>query len=129
MTPRQTRQKRVILDALRGTREHPTAAMVHRTVRKTLPRLSLGTVYRVLGRLADEDVIHRITTPGEPARFDADVTAHQHIRCLGCGKVDDLTARKLPDFAALYTGRTAYEITQARLELSGYCPDCRAGSP
>lgn len=122
---RETRQKKIILDALRGTREHPTAAMVHHAVRADLPRLSLGTVYRVLGSLAEQEVIRRIEIPGEPVRFDADITAHQHIRCRGCGRVDDLPAREMPDFAKLYARHTTYEITGARLELSGYCPACR----
>ena len=47
-----TRQRRALLDAIGKDMTHPTADEVHRLVRRRLPRISLGTVYRNLDALA-----------------------------------------------------------------------------
>ena len=51
---RMTRQRKVILDTLRRLKTHPTADEVFSIVRKQLPRISLGTVYRNLELLFNE---------------------------------------------------------------------------
>ena len=51
---RLTRPRRIILDVVRATDAHPTAAFVYRRVRRRLPRVSLATVYRNLRMLAAE---------------------------------------------------------------------------
>ncbi|MBW2706713.1 MAG: transcriptional repressor, partial [Deltaproteobacteria bacterium] len=43
-----TRQRQVILEELRKVDTHPSADEVYEMVRKRLPRISLGTVYRNL---------------------------------------------------------------------------------
>ena len=45
---RMTRQRRVILEELCKVDTHPSADEVYVMVRKRLPRISLGTVYRNL---------------------------------------------------------------------------------
>ncbi|MBF8287580.1 MAG: ferric-uptake regulator [Candidatus Rokubacteria bacterium] len=66
---RLTGPRRVILEVLRGTDSHPTAEWVYRFVRRRLPRVSLGTVYRNLRLLVAEGLAAEI--PGSHVRFDA----------------------------------------------------------
>lgn len=54
---RMTRQRAVILEELRKTATHPTADELYSIVRRRLPRISLGTVYRNLDFLADSGEI------------------------------------------------------------------------
>ena len=51
---RSTRQKEAILRAALSSGSHPTADRIYATVRRELPRISLGTVYRNLQRLVGE---------------------------------------------------------------------------
>ena len=44
---RMTRQRAVILEELRKLKSHPTADELYSIVRERLPRISLGTVYRI----------------------------------------------------------------------------------
>ena len=81
---RLTGPRRVILEVLRGTESHPTAERVHRLVRRRLPRVSLGTVYRNLRLLVAEGLAGEI--PGPHARFDANLDAHHHFTCVRCEK-------------------------------------------
>ena len=59
-----TRQRRVILEALRGTTSHPTADEVYEMVRRRLPRISLGTVYRNLEILSGEGLVAKLEMAG-----------------------------------------------------------------
>jgi Fur family ferric uptake transcriptional regulator len=57
---RTTRQRQVILEELQKLTSHPTAAEVYEIVRKRLPKVSLGTVYRNLELLAQNRTIQKL---------------------------------------------------------------------
>ena len=105
-------------------RSHPTAAELYESVRHELPRVSLGTVYRVLRRLSADAAVQTIQAAGASARFDADTSAHHHVRCARCGRVDDLPAVALPDIVETFRASTEYELIGLQLELTGICPRC-----
>ena len=48
---RETKQRRVVYDTVKNTHSHPTADWIFEKVRRQLPKVSLGTVYRNLGVL------------------------------------------------------------------------------
>ena len=50
---RMTIQKRIILEELGKTKKHPTAEALYSDVKKRLPEISIGTVYRNLELLAE----------------------------------------------------------------------------
>ena len=105
--------------------DHPTAEWIHRQARRRLPRISLGTVYRNLNQLAAEGVIREVHAGGHPARFDGNTGRHYHIRCLGCGRVNDLPMSvdtRLEEEAAR---AMSYRILGHQVEVLGLCPLCQ----
>src|SRR5262245_57140437 len=124
-TTRETRQREVVLEAVRSTMDHPTADWVYRRARRPLPRISLATVYRNLRRLARDGMIRELNA-GPTARFDGNTGRHYHIRCLGCGRVNDLPISvdtKVEEEA----GRAMnYRILGHQVEVLGLCPLCHA---
>ena len=125
MFQRVTRQRRVILEELRKLSSHPTAPALHEMVRRRLPRISLGTVYRNLELLARAGFIQRLDLQGAEARFDGNPQRHYHVRCINCGRVDDV--HDLPGEPVKYGTKTVegYEIVGHRFEFIGICPQCR----
>lgn len=124
MVRRQSQQRAVVLQVVQSTMDHPTAEWVHRQARRRLPRISLGTVYRNLKRLAGEGTIREIHAGGHPARFDGNTGRHYHIRCLGCGRVNDLPMSvdtRLEEEAARAMN---YRIVGHQVEIHGLCPAC-----
>src|SRR5262245_53016785 len=85
---RLTGPRRVVLEVVRATDSHPTAELVHRMVRRRLPRVSLGTVYRNLRLLVAEGLVKEV--PGPHARFDGNTSEHHHFTCLHCGRIADV---------------------------------------
>jgi Fur family ferric uptake transcriptional regulator len=121
---RMTRQRRVILEELRKENTHPTADLLYETVRKRLPKISLGTVYRNLEILTALGEIQTIEISGSQKRYDGIPQKHYHIRCVHCGRMDDAPIAPLSSLENELYGATVYTIMGHRLEFMGLCPEC-----
>lgn len=119
----------MILAAVRSTMDHPTADWVYRQARRSLPRISLGTVYRNLKKLAAEGLIREIHAGAQGARFDGNTGRHYHIRCLGCGRVNDLPISVDPRLEEEAGRAMNYRILGHQVEVHGLCPLCQAMDP
>ncbi len=130
----QTRQRARILEWLRGTESHPTAAQTHEALVRELPSLSLGTVYRNLEVLVSEGLIDEVASAGGGVRYDGNPKPHHHFICDACGGIDDLHLQAPADLARKLRrarGRTARRI---RIDFYGLCEACElhgsnAGTP
>jgi len=128
-TPRKSRmtaQRRIILEELRKMHTHPTADEVYRAVRKRLPHISLGTVYRNLDVLSDAGEIVRLEKCGTQYRFDGDLYAHHHVRCTRCGMIDDIEGAEVEVKLDPQKVRTEYDVMGHTVEFLGVCPRCKA---
>jgi Fe2+ or Zn2+ uptake regulation protein len=121
---RMTRQRRAILGVLRGTRSHPSADRVFAQVREQLPNVSLATVYRNLHQLAGAGVIQELSVGGGLSRFDADTSLHYHVRCIDCGRIDDLHLPSLDDLEEEARKLTDFQLLGHHVEFLGKCPRC-----
>lgn len=121
---RMTRQRRLILDELRKMNAHPSADEVYERVRRHLPRISLGTVYRNLEILSELGEIQKFEFGGTLKRFDADPEIHYHIRCTCCDRVDNVSFDPMAHIEEQLEGSTRYKILGHRLEFFGLCPEC-----
>jgi len=124
-----TVQRRVILDALARRSWHPTGDEVYRVVRRRLPRISLGTVYRNLDLLSRAGMIRPLDLAERRRRFDGSLEPHYHVRCLSCGRVDDVPAGLVPDMAPTRAAARGYRVTGYHVELVGHCPHCQRREP
>lgn len=120
-----TRQRQIILEELRKVTTHPTADELCQLVRRRLPHISLGTVYRNLEILSAHGLMQKLELAGSQRRFDGNVQNHYHVRCLGCGRVEDLPTRPIPISESDLRAATQFEIIGHRVEFFGWCPDCK----
>lgn len=84
-----SRQREAIAEVLKKSKAHPTAAQVYSEVRKALPNISLGTVYRNLSELSRNGSILDISVGDGFDHFDGDTSPHIHLYCKECGKIED----------------------------------------
>jgi Fur family peroxide stress response transcriptional regulator len=128
---RLTGPRHAVLEVVRGAESHPTAEEVHRLVRRRLPGVSLGTIYRNLWLLVGEGLLNEL--PGPHARFDANTHAHHHFMCERCGRIIDVDAALAEPHAralsARVASRTGFSISHQRIELFGRCRACQKRSP
>ncbi len=123
---RKTRQRRLVYETVAATQIHPTAEWVYRQVRRQLPRISLGTVYRNLQRLVAEGKL-KAWSRGRTTRFDAEVARHDHFVCRGCGLMLDLERTGEALAAERRLKARGHEIQERVLEFIGLCRECRRG--
>lgn len=121
---KQSKQRNAILDYLHSTTSHPTADTVYENVRKTIPNISLGTVYRNLNLLADAGEILRLTCGGGSDRYDGCTKPHYHFLCRECGSVSDLEMDSLAHIDVIagagYQGKVEGHVAY----FYGVCPVC-----
>jgi Fur family ferric uptake transcriptional regulator len=121
---RLTTQRQIILEELAKVTSHPTANEVYDMVRRRLPRIGLGTVYRNLELMAESGLILKLEVGGTQKRFDATISPHYHIRCIECGKVDDIEIPVQHHINDTATKACEYQILGHHIEFSGICNDC-----
>lgn len=126
---RMTRQRQGILAELRKTDTHPSADELFGRVRKQMPRISLGTVYRNLEILSELGEIQTIEMAGSLKRFDGVAENHYHIRCVNCDRLIDAPLKVSDTLENAVQAHTDFSIFSHRLEFTGVCPDCRRQAP
>lgn len=87
---RNTKQKELILKIINNSYNHPTALDIYKEAKKTIPNISLGTIYRNLKLLTEQNEIRMIKMKDNINRFDHINQKHSHFICLKCGKIMDV---------------------------------------
>ena len=126
---RMTPQRKVILEELRKVNTHPSADELYVMVRRRLPRISLGTVYRNLEILTKNGQIQKLELGSSLKRFDGNAENHYHIRCIRCDRVVDAPVEFDPTLDRELKNRSDFDIIGYRLEFIGICPACRKQPP
>jgi Fe2+ or Zn2+ uptake regulation protein len=121
---RNTQQRKIIYKDVILSKSHPTAEDVYRSVKKKIPNISLGTVYRNLETLEKKGLIKKIDIDKSKKRYDGDLNDHFHIICLKCGKVEDIKFEKKCNFEDYINIDTEYKIIGRQIEIYGICPEC-----
>lgn len=125
---RMTPQRRVILEEVIKSHAHPTADEIYERVKKRIPRISMGTVYRNLEVLASSGQIQKLD-PGRPQmRFDGETSDHYHVICARCGRIEDAafepSDNTLENLEKALGKLTRFGIFGHKLEFIGLCKEC-----
>lgn len=122
MERRNTKQRKIVLNAVRSRCDHPSVEQIYNAVHKVDESISLGTVYRNLNILADNHQITRVSY-GNADKYDLRVDRHNHFVCEKCGKVTDAEIEYNRHFDGLKT-RGGFFITAHQTVYTGICSDC-----
>ena len=125
MIRRETKQREAILNVLRGADSHPTADWVYDEVRKVIPNISKGTVYRNLKILREDGRISELNLSGTVSRYEGNQENHYHFRCQKCGYVFDLDEPVNGELDKRITKCTGFKVSYHQLEFRGLCKDCQ----
>lgn len=121
---RNTKQRKLVLDAVRARFDHPSADQIYLDVRKLDDKISRGTVYRNLNILFQTGAVNQVKLP-KSDRFETRLEKHYHLLCLECGTVYDLPLDYNDDLDKLASDKTGYKIQRHRTTFEGICPECQ----
>ena len=125
---KHSRKREAVLEKIRGTTSHPSAVWVYEELRKEIPDLSLGTVYRNISVFKEEGLVVSVGVVNGQERFDGNITEHTHFVCLACGDVLDVDADLDEALTDKVKAENGVEISSRQLTFYGRCKKCKSKS-
>lgn len=119
-----THQRLEIFRAVASSDEHPSVEAVYQAVQRTVPTVSLDTVYRTLWLLTDLGLLRTLGPRQGVVRFDANLEPHHHFRCIRCGLVRDFESPELNELRIPHSVDRLGEVVSAHVEVRGVCAEC-----
>lgn len=117
---RITRPRRIIVEILTATEDHPDAMEIFRRAVRIDKSISLSTVYRTMSLLEGLGAIHRHAFEGGPSRFEqAGGEHHDHLIDVDTGDVIEFRSPKIEELQQEIARSLGYDIVHHRLELYG----------
>ena len=120
-----TYQRLAIYQALYSSNEkHPSAEVIHRQVKKRLPMISLGTVYKALEKFYEAGLIQKVSPISEVTRYDAVTGPHHHMVCLECQSVRNADGM-VDEPKITVSEQNGFRVVKRQVFLHGYCAECK----
>lgn len=117
---RITRPRRVIIELVSQTEDHPDAMEIYNRAVAIDPTISLSTVYRTMKLLEGYGAIHRHAFEGGRARFEkAGGEHHDHLIDVETGDVIEFKSDRIEQLQNEIAHELGYDIVHHRLELYG----------
>ncbi len=118
-----TPQRMAVYTALIKSKDHPSAEILCKDIRKTFPSISLDTVNRTLITIHELGFSFTVEGTGESKRYDGNLSDHQHFKCFKCKKVTDIFDE---DFGEIQIPKVlvGMEISRKTVYFEGICPKC-----
>jgi Fur family peroxide stress response transcriptional regulator len=118
-----TPQRIAIYEALVRREDHPTPEMLFKIVKRSLPSLSLATIYKSLDALENLGLVQALEIDSDSRRYDANMGRHHHLVCTKCRKVVDFYDEKL-DHVKPYRPTRGFIQQSITVKVLGLCANC-----
>jgi len=92
-------------------KEHPTAQQIYQDVQKTVPSISMNTIYLSLKFLQNINFIVELDLVNGNKRYDSNTKPHAHLICHNCGHIED------------WNDTSLMELESKILEDTGFAPN------
>ena len=130
---RVTQSRRMVVEKiLEGDDHHITAPGLIEALRAIDPEFHESTVYRVLDRLTELDVVEQVQVQAGVTIFHltADRHGHHHLLCTSCGSITETDHHLLDQAAARALDQHGFAVrTDSPATLHGTCRSCRLADP
>ena len=120
-----TPQRLAVYKALIETKQHPSAEMVFRRVRKVFHNISLDTVNRTLAILSKIGVASIVEGSGDAKRFDGNLKPHQHFKCIKCKRIIDFYHKPFENVKVPADINEKFTVLRKTVYFEGICDSCR----
>ena len=123
---KRTRPREIVFQVLCTAEQPLDAAELYRRVSERQDGLAVSTIYRVLSAFEDHGLVTKTTMmEGESALYSLRRANHAHYAiCLACHRQVQLKHCPL-EHLPIEEEAGDFTVTDHRLELYGYCRECR----
>lgn len=116
---KMTGQRRVILEVLGSSEDHPSVEDVYDRAKKLDTSISIATVYRTLSLLDELELVVRHEFQEGYSRYEVNSEHHHHLVDLETGQVIEFQNEELEKLKEKIAHDLGYELIDHRLELYG----------
>ena len=121
---RKSVQRERIYAALKNSSAHPTASQLYTALKKAIPTLSLGNLYRNINILVEAGRIKGTEFRDGLEHYDAVIKSHYHFVCETCGIINDFDLPVRIEVAKLAGKSTGNKISGHTIQFFGICEKC-----
>ncbi len=119
-----THQRQVIYQAVLSTTDHPTPEAVYEKVRRQIPSISLGTVYKNLHTFLEAGLLKEVSLHHGSLRVDARTEPHHHFVCRQCRRLTDLDVGAIEPVRVRTKLPAGFHAEREYVEIIGICEPC-----
>ena len=121
---RLTVPMRVVVAVLLDTDRHLTADDLIAEVDRRTPGIAPSTIYRILQRLDELEVIRHVHSGTGPTFYHLRERGHAHLICNECGTIVDVPDRLFTGLARTVHDKYGFTIEPQHAALLGRCARC-----
>ena len=117
-----TPQRVAIYEAIVKLNNHPTAEIVIDYIKANHPNISVGTVYKVLDSLVENELLKKVKTEKDIMRYDAVLSNHHHLYCAETDRIEDYEDEKLNHLINEYFTKNKiknFKVQEIKLQITG----------
>ena len=117
-----TPQRVAIYEAIAKLNNHPAAENVIDYIKANHPNISVGTVYKVLDFLVENELLKKVKTEKDIMRYDAVLSNHHHLYCAETDRIEDYEDEKLNKLINEYFKKKKiknFKVQDIKLQLTG----------
>jgi Fur family ferric uptake transcriptional regulator len=124
---KSTKQRNLVLDLLKQLTTPCSAEELYLQAVKLQPSVNLSTVYRILELFESKDiVIKNMLSESKKAVYELNSHTHKHYMvCMKCKRILPLENCPCTLIEKAVAENSDFEIVNHKLEIMGYCPECR----
>jgi Fur family peroxide stress response transcriptional regulator len=117
-----TPQRVAIYEAIVSLKNHPTAENVIEYIKINHPNISVGTVYKVLDSLVENELLKKVKTEKDIMRYDAVLSNHHHLYCVETERIEDYEDDSLNELIKNYFKNKKiknFKVQDIKLQITG----------
>jgi Fur family peroxide stress response transcriptional regulator len=117
-----TPQRLAIYETIVKLKNHPTAENIIDNIKKNHPNISVGTVYKVLDTLIENELLKKVKTEKDIMRYDAIISNHHHLYCAETDRIEDYEDEKLNKLINEYFKKNKiknFKVQDIKLQITG----------
>ena len=126
---RITVQRRLLVGIIQDSPRHLDAATLLEIAKKQDADIDRATVYRTIALLKNRGLIDELDLmhiEGEKHYYEAKTNRdHCHMACFRCGAIMEFTSSSFEKLKKEMARQSSFQIRVVRLEVGGFCKQCR----
>lgn len=119
-----TYQRQVIYEAVVSLQGHPSHEAVFEEVRKRIPSISMGTVYKNIRTFLDFGILRELGVHHGSLRVEANHRPHHHFVCTNCKTILDLPEEEFGPVQLRLRLLGGFQVEKIVVDVIGLCPKC-----